>query len=81
MSILLEAELYKDDEELIIDDIITFFVAGMRTITVSTTNTIMNLLQNRDWLAKIIDEVTPALEGAQGDIVRDLHYETVMEFT
>jgi len=32
MSILIESELFKNDDELIIDEIFTFFAAGMRTI-------------------------------------------------
>jgi cytochrome P450 len=80
MSILLEAEIYKDDEELIIDDIITFFAAGMRTITVSTTNTIVHLLKNPEWYSRVLKEISPALSAAQGNVVQDLSYEKVMEF-
>jgi len=46
LSILIESEMYEKDDEMIIDEIFTFFLAGMRTIQVSTTNTIYHLLQN-----------------------------------
>ena len=81
MSILLEAEIYKDEEELIVDDIITFFIAGMRTITTSTTNTIIYLLKDKEgWLPKILDEITPTLKAASNNIQKDLKYDQVMDF-
>jgi cytochrome P450 len=38
ISVLIESELFKNDDELIIDEIFTFFAAGMRTIQISTSN-------------------------------------------
>ena len=44
LSILIHSDLYRDDEDLIVDEIVTFFGAGMRTIQISTTNTLYYLL-------------------------------------
>lgn len=41
MNILLETEFYqKNDDGLLIDEIITFFLAGMKTSQTTTTNLI-----------------------------------------
>ena len=40
LSILLSTDFYKDQDDLMVDELITFFLAGMKTIQVSTTNLI-----------------------------------------
>lgn len=45
LSILLEDPLFKDDEEMIIDELITFFFAGSQTTAVSLSNLIMNAMK------------------------------------
>ena len=46
LSILTTAEFFKDRDDLIIDEIITFFMAGMKTIQISSTNMIYYLLKH-----------------------------------
>ena len=43
---MLETDFYKNEDDLIIDEIITFFFAGMKTIQVSTTNLIYYLTKH-----------------------------------
>jgi len=43
LSILLKDEIHKDDDNLIIDEILTFFLAGMFTVQISSTNLIYYL--------------------------------------
>jgi cytochrome P450 len=40
LSILLNSEIYSKDDELMKDELFTMFLAGMKTIQISTTNLI-----------------------------------------
>jgi cytochrome P450 len=73
LSILTETDFYQaSDDGLIIDEIITFFLAGMKTIQVTTTNLIYYLSVNPEIKAKLLGEIK-VTDG-------DLNYEQVMEF-
>lgn len=81
ISILLESDFFTGgDDNMIIDEIITFFLAGMKTIQISTTNLIYFMTKHPEYKAKLEKEVLPAVESAKSDIVNNLEYETVMEF-
>lgn len=80
LSILINSDLYRDDEDLVVDEIVTFFGAGMRTIQISTTNTLCYLLQNENLMKKVCDETFPVLEQVKANIIEDLDYDKVMEF-
>lgn len=59
MNILLETEFYqKNDDELLIDEIITFFLAGMKTSQTTTTNLIYQLIKNPDIKNKLLQEIS-----------------------
>ena len=64
MSILLESDFYqqKDGDDLIIDEIITFFLAGMKTIQVTTTNLIYYLNKHPEYKEKLNAELFPVLD-------------------
>ena len=47
LSILIGTEIYKDHDELIIDEIITFFFAGMKTIQTTSANLIYYLAKDK----------------------------------
>jgi len=48
LSILLEDPLFKDDNDMITDEILTFFFAGSQTSAVALSNMIMNLMKHPD---------------------------------
>lgn len=57
-----------------------FFMAGMKTIQVTTTNMIYYLTKNPEVKAKLMKEVLPPVEKVSDRIIEDLDYDTVMEF-
>ena len=59
MNILLETEFYqKNDDGLLIDEIITFFLAGMKTSQTTTTNLIYQLIKNPEVKSKLLNEIS-----------------------
>ena len=65
---------------MVIDELITFFLAGMKTIQASTTNLIIYMELNPSIKADLLAEILPAAKEAQSNIVEQLDYERVMEF-
>lgn len=57
LSILINDELFKDNQSKIIDEIITFSVAGTATIAATTANLIFFLNQNLDCKKKFVQEI------------------------
>jgi len=41
LSILLSTEFYKGQDNVMLDELSTFFLAGMKTVALSTANTLM----------------------------------------
>lgn len=80
LSILLSTEFYAGRDDLMIDEIITFFVAGMKTIQISSTNLIYYLTKYKDIRHTLLSEIRPAVDKVKANIVEGLTYETVMEF-
>ena len=80
LSILIKSDLYKDDEELLVDEVITFFGAGMKTIQTSTTNMLYFLMQNDDYLKQVCSETFPVIDKVKDNILEKLDYDAVMEF-
>lgn len=80
IGILLENEFYRGNMPLIVDEIITFFLAGMKTVQITTTNLIMYLDNLPEIKQKLLHEILPAVEAVKDDIVEKLEYETVMDF-
>jgi len=56
LATLLEDELFANDNEVIIDQCLTFFVAGSQTLFFSTSNLIMYVHQNPEQLEKLRKE-------------------------
>ena len=65
---------------MIVDEILTFFMAGMKTIQVATANLIMYMTLNPAIRNRMLEEVSPALAEAGKDIVEGLAFEQVMNF-
>jgi cytochrome P450 len=63
-----------------IDEILTFFFAGMKTIQVSTTNLIYYMTKHPEMKAKLLSEILPPVEAVKDNIVEGLTYDRVMEF-
>jgi cytochrome P450 len=76
----LSTDFFQGNDDLIIDEIITFFLAGMKTIQVTTTNMMYYLTKHPEHKAKLLTEILPPVEAAKNNIVEDFNYDTVMEF-
>jgi len=57
LSILLTDELFSLDNEMIIDECMTFFFAGSQTSSVATQNLVIHLLKNKHYGDKILKEI------------------------
>ena len=53
ISILLSDELFCNDDEMIVDECLTFFFAGTQTSSMATSNLVLNLLKNTHYGDKI----------------------------
>jgi cytochrome P450 len=80
LSILINTDFFQGNDELIIDEVITFFLAGMKTIQISTTNLIYYLTKHQDIKRKLLAEILPPLEKVKDNIVEDFTYDTVMKY-
>jgi cytochrome P450 len=57
LSILLEDELYQNNEEVIVDECITFFLAGSQTVKATNANILMQLTIHDEVKAKLMAEL------------------------
>jgi cytochrome P450 len=80
LSILIGTDFYNERDGMMIDEIFTFFLAGMKTIQVSSTNMIYYLCKHPELKAKLIKEIVPPVERVKDNIVDGLEYDTVMDF-
>jgi cytochrome P450 len=63
LSILIASEFFRDNNDgMIIDEIFTFFLAGMKTIQASTTNLIYYLTKHPEYKQKLLKEILLPLE-------------------
>ena len=74
----MSTEFFRDQDDLIIDELVTFFLAGMKTIQISSTNLIYYLTKYPEVKAKLMDEIRPPLDKIND--LRDLSYDQVMAF-
>ena len=56
LSTLLQDDLFKNDSESIINECLTMFFAGTQTVSITTSNLILYLLQQPHYIQKIRDE-------------------------
>lgn len=80
LSILLENEFYKDDSDLIVTELLSFWLAGMKTFQLSNSNTICYLDIYPEVKKKLLAEIEPVVAAAKDNIVEKLKFETVMDF-
>lgn len=61
--------MFKDDEEMIIDELITFFFAGSQTTAASLSNLIMNAMKQPTIIDKIRSEINDVIvDNYDGDV-------------
>lgn len=73
-------EFFAGNDEMIKDEIITFFLAGMKTIQVTTTNLIYYLTKYPEHKKRLLEEILPPVAKISDSIVEKFDYDTVMEF-
>jgi cytochrome P450 len=61
LTILLEDEMFKNDEEVIIDECITFMIASSQTTSLLISNALFYLTQKEDIRQKIMKEIHDVL--------------------
>lgn len=65
MSILLEDEMFRDNDQMIVDECITFLFAGSQTTSLLLQNAFFRLTQNNDCNEKVREEITKNSKGAK----------------
>ncbi len=81
LSILIGTDFYqKNDDNLIIDEIFTFFFAGMKTVQISTTNLLYYITKHPEIKSKLLKEILPAVEEVKDNILNGLTFDRVMDF-
>lgn len=68
LSVLLSSSAYEGRDELIKDELFGFFLAGMKTVQITTTNLIYYLTKHDDIRAKLMKEILPVVDAAKNDI-------------
>jgi len=63
-----------------LDELSTFFLAGMKTVQLTTANTMMFLAQNLDIKQRLLSEIMPVIREVKENIVEDFTYDKVQEF-
>lgn len=79
LTILISSEFFKKDDNLVIDEMLTFFAAGMGTIRSTTTNLICYMAMNPTLKSQLLQEILPVVKEAKENIVDRLSYESVMD--
>lgn len=80
LTILINSEHYKNDDELMRHDMFVFFFAGMKTIQISTSNMIYYMEKHPEYKEKLLKEILPPVEKVKDNILQGLTYDTVQEF-
>lgn len=80
LSIMLEADLFQGNDELMKDEMFGIFLAGMKTIQTATTNLIYYVERDPEIKKKLLEEILPPVQEAADNILENLTYDRVMEF-
>ena len=56
------------------------FLAGLKTVQISTTNLVHRMLTNPEICEKLMSEIRPPLDACKGQIQEKFTYDTAMEF-
>jgi cytochrome P450 len=79
LSILLTNDYYKNDDELIIDEIFTLFLAGSKTVATTTANLICYLDKSPNSKSKLLTEVDSSLSSIKDDFMGKFDLEKAEE--
>jgi cytochrome P450 len=71
LSIIVNDENYQNEED-IIDDFLVMFIAGAKTVQITTTNFIMMMKHRPDIKAKFEAEYQPLMEQVKDDIMKKM---------
>eukprot|EP00347_Sterkiella_histriomuscorum_P011732 403371320 len=80
LTILLQDEIFQGHDEMILDECVTFFIAGSQTTAVTTSNLICYLTQNKEFYDKMIDELKSNLVSfgqSNEQLAKDIDLESV----
>jgi len=80
LSILISSEYFATKPDLIIDEFIGMFMAGMKTSQVTLTNLIQYLCLNPTVKTRLLAEITPVLHEIKHDIRNNLEWEKIKDF-
>lgn len=61
LSMLLKDPLFSNDDEIMIDELLTIFFAGSQTTALGTSNLLFHLLQNPKYETQILDELNQVI--------------------
>ena len=80
MSTLILADFYKEaGDNLIIDEIINFYICGMKTMQVAQTNFIYYMTKHQEYRAKLLNEIIPVVDVCRQNILDGLTYDNLMK--
>lgn len=68
IGLLLSNEIYRDNEDACIDEVLGFYIAGMFTLLTNTTSMIMLLDTHPEIKAKLLEEINPPVEAVADNI-------------
>lgn len=68
LSVMLKSESYGGKDDAIIEELFSFYVAGMKTIQITTTNLIYYMTKHTDLRERLFKEILPVVEKASDDI-------------
>lgn len=80
LTILASNDYYNKNEELIIDDIFTMFLAGSKTVQSTTTNLLLHLEHYPQVKEKLLGEIDSLLEPIKGDLKSNFDIEVAEQF-
>jgi cytochrome P450 len=81
LSIMLNSSLFANGQDDVIkDEMFSFFLAGMKTIQLTTVNLCYYVTKHKEVRDKLLAEVIPPLENCADNILDGFDYETAMDF-
>lgn len=82
LSIMLRAPSMKGNDETVKSEMFSFFLAGMKTIQITTTNLFYYVEKHPEVKEKLLAEILPPCEKVGTENIKEsLDYDTVTEFT
>lgn len=68
VSMLLKSTAFKGRDEMIKDELFGFFIAGNKTVQITTTNLIYYLTKHKDIKQRLMKEILPTVENAKNNL-------------